>query len=90
MTDLPLTMKCPVGGEDWPATGYKSVIDLYADPLQYRNIHFHCPSNHDFTLRKAVNGGMLTKEQGERMLELAKREVAKFKADFTQGKCLPP
>lgn len=34
--------------------------------------------------------GMFTKEQRERMFEIAKQEVAKFKADFVQGKCSPP
>jgi hypothetical protein len=90
MTDLPLTLRCPVGGEEWPAECYKSLIDLYAERFQYRNIHFHCPSNHDFTLRKAVNSGMFTEEQGKRIFEVAKQEVAKFKADFVRGKVLPP
>ena len=85
MGDLPLTLKCPVGGEEWPATSYKSLTDLFPDELQYRNIHFSCPGGHGFTLRKAVNSGMFTKEQGEKMLELAKQGVAKWKADFVSG-----
>jgi hypothetical protein len=78
-------MKCPVGGEEWPAMSYKSLIDLYADKFQYRNIHFSCPAGHDFTLRKAVNSGMFTQEQGKRIFEIAKREVATFKTDFVSA-----
>jgi len=81
-----MTLICPVGGEEWPTDSYKSVIDLHADPLQYRNVHFRCPASHSFTLRKAVSSGMLTKEQGEKVFELAKKEVVRFRDTFAAGK----
>lgn len=80
MSDLPITTKCPIGGEEWPFDSYKSTVDSTAGKLQYRHVHIWCPYPHDFSLRRAVNSGMFTKEQGERIFEAAQKLVKEHNA----------
>jgi len=77
MNELPLTLKCPVGGEEWPATGFQCTIDNQEN-ITPRNIHFHCPANHYFTLRQALTAETFTPEQGKRILEAARKQKAEF------------
>lgn len=62
---LPLILKCPIRGEEWPAETYKSSCDIYASKGKQtaRTIHFICPGNHAFSLGEAVRSGMFTQAQ---------------------------
>lgn len=79
MTNPPLTFKCAVGGEEWPATSYRCTIDALVGEVKPRHVHFWCPANHDFTLRKATVSGMLTKEQAGMVLRQARRQVDSYR-----------
>lgn len=75
MDDIPLTLKCAEGGEEWPFLSYKSSVDANVEKVTPRNIHIWCPANHFFSLRKAMNTGMFTKEQANNMLASAQALV---------------
>jgi len=76
---LPLTMRCPEGGEEWPTTSYKSTYDTGFAKFTGRCIKFHCPSNHYFTLTKAVKTGMLTVAQARRLIMIGRKEVEAYR-----------
>lgn len=80
-SQLPLTLKCPVGGEDWPVTGYKSYVDATKEKVTMGSVTFICPANHCFKLRKALQARMFNKEQVVRILAEAERLVAHSKKD---------
>ena len=73
MQQLPLSLRCPVGGEDWPVTGYRSYVDLTKQKGTMGSVRFFCPALHDFTLRKAWKARMFNKEQVAMILAEAER-----------------
>ena len=75
---LPLTLKCPIGGEEWPATSIKSTLDTASERLTDGCITFQCPSNHFFTLSRALRAGIFTRAQANRLLEVAKKDIDKY------------
>lgn len=85
---LPATIKCPIGGEEWPATSFKSRLDTTSKKFTYRCITFQCPANHFFTLSKAFREGMFTRHQANQIFDFANKEVAKYKK-LPLGKVLP-
>ncbi len=85
---LPLTLKCPIGGEEWPATSLKSTLDTTSEKLTYRCITFQCPSNHFFTLSKALRAGTFTRDQANRLLEIAAKAIEKYRK-LPDGQVLP-
>jgi hypothetical protein len=76
---LPLIMKCPIGGEEWPATSYKSTYDTIPEKFTGKCMKFQCPGDHFFTLTKAVSTGMLTKAQGNRLIRIGRKEVEEYR-----------
>ena len=80
-SELPLTLKCPVGGEDWPVTGYRSYVDTTKKKGTMGSVKFICPAHHCFTLRKAWKARLFNKEQVARILAEAERLVAQSKSD---------
>lgn len=75
MSEIPLTLTCPGGGEEWPLTSYKSTVDALVEKVTLRNIHFWCPSNHSFTLATAKKAGMFNKEQVNNILAEGQKVV---------------
>lgn len=82
MDQIPLTLKCPVGGEEWPATSYKSWIDATSEVQRPGTIHIYCPAGHSFTLAKAMRGKekMFTRKQATNLVANAQRLADKFHA----------
>jgi hypothetical protein len=72
----PLTFTCPVGGEVWPATAYRSFVDASKPEITLRSVTFICAADHSFSLAKALKSKMFTKEQAARILTEAKRLAA--------------
>ncbi len=77
--EIPLTLKCPIGGEEWPATEFKSRIDATKKKQTPSTIAFFCPADHCFNLKKAMASGMFTKDQGRRLLAAAEEHVAAYR-----------
>lgn len=63
--ELPITLKCAVGGEEWPTTSYKSYCQAAAanGKQTARTVTFMCPAEHIFSLGRAVKAGMFTQAQ---------------------------
>lgn len=78
---LPLTMKCPIGGEEWVAHQFRSFITGVAPKQTARTIHFTCPAGHWFSLGEAVRAGMFTRKQKEQIVAQARELHEKYKAD---------
>jgi len=77
--NLPLTFKCPVGGEEWPVTEFKCFVDATKKKQTPSTITFFCPADHYFKLKQAMAAGMFTKVQEGRLLATAERHVAAFR-----------
>lgn len=77
--NAPLTLRCPVGGEEWPATEFKCDLDLTPTLIMPRHIHFLCPADHFFSLARAVREKKFTKEQCEKIVAAAREEQKKHK-----------
>jgi len=75
--EVDLILRCPIGGEDWPITSYKSVVDATKEVQRLGTIHLWCPAGHCFTLSRALRGKMFTKQQAENILAYAQRLVEK-------------
>lgn len=71
-------LKCPVGGEEWPARDYKSVVDATAPKQTPKTVKFWCPSQHDFTLARALRAGMFTEGQAAIMIAAAQEAAQEF------------
>ncbi|KKM73003.1 hypothetical protein LCGC14_1414820 [marine sediment metagenome] len=69
---LPLVLKCPVGGEEWPATSYKARVDMSGKRITPMRVVFHCSMNHCFSLRNALDARMFTEKQGKKILDGAR------------------
>lgn len=76
---LPLTLKCPVKGEEWPATSYKSTLDTVPEKFTGKCITFQCPGDHFFSLPQAVKSKMLTKAQANRLIRIGRKEVEEYR-----------
>lgn len=79
MYEGPLTLKCPVGGEEWPVDSFKCFVDGMKEKQTPSTITFLCPANHCFKLKQAMAGGMLTKAQGKRLLASAEEHAADYR-----------
>lgn len=79
MDELSLTLKCPVGGEEWPATEFKTFVDAMKKKQTPSTITFFCPADHCFKLKQAMASGMFTKDQERRLLAAAERHAAAYR-----------
>lgn len=84
VTPLPLTLKCPIGGEEWPATSYNTSTESGLDRLMKKHIHFSCPAEHYFTLSAAAKSKMFTPDQVARILKQAEKTAAKYRGKVDQ------
>jgi hypothetical protein len=78
---LPMTMKCPIGGEEWVASMFRSFITGVAPKQTARTIHFACPAGHWFSLGEAVRAGMFTRKQKEQIVAQARELHTEYKTD---------
>lgn len=77
---LPMTMKCPIGGEEWVASMFKCFITGVAPKQTARTIHFTCPAGHWFSLGEAVRAGMFTRKEKEQIVAQGRELHEKYKA----------
>ena len=72
---LPITSKCPIGGEEWPTESYKSTCDTFPPNGNHsaKTVHFICPAQHLFSLGEAVRAKMFT--QGQKKLIVQQAQV---------------
>lgn len=78
---LPMTMKCPIGGEEWVASMFQCFITGVAPKQTARTIHLTCPAGHWFSLGEAVRAGTFTRKQKEQIVAQGRDLHEKYKAD---------
>lgn len=90
LVGLPVILRCP-RGEEWPAESFKSTVEYEKKVQTHDTIHFLCPAGHVFTLRRAVEKGMFTPEQGlkliasaQQRLPEARKEARRIKREYPQ------
>lgn len=83
--EAPFVLRCPVGGEEWPTTGFTCDLDLNPPLIMPKHIHFRCPADHFFSLARAVREKTFTKEQCERVLAAARKEQKKQGRQLIRG-----
>ncbi len=65
-----LTMTCPVGGEEWPITSYKAMVDTAHDGyIMPKHVKMYCPAEHYFTLATISREKTLCRKDIRRVLD---------------------
>ncbi|HEY4509871.1 MAG TPA: hypothetical protein VJC15_02690 [Candidatus Paceibacterota bacterium] len=81
--ELGITLKC-IKGEEWPATSFRSSLDLKAESVTEESITFYCPLWHSFTLAQAIQKGIFSPELAQKFLAFAMEQFPLTRADYEQ------
>lgn len=70
----PLTMKCPIGGEEWPMTSFKAMVDCnHNGTILPKHVKMYCPINHWFSLATVSRKRILSTRNIHLMLRRAQQ-----------------
>lgn len=75
MSEIPLAMRCPVKGEEWPSESFKAFLAPNSKAQTCENIALVCPAGHKFTLARAVQKGMFTADQAKKIVTAAEQSA---------------
>lgn len=87
--DGPAILRCP-RGEEWPSESFKSSLDYRGNVVTHDSIHIWCPAGHEFTLKKAVEKGMLTPEEGLKIIASAQKQLPELRKEAQRIKRANP